>query len=59
MNESKLLKNHNKCPMVTTNLNEKKNAKFSVLQLVQILHSKSLGLFERQFLDYLIIINVP
>lgn len=24
MNESKLLKNHNKCPMITTNLNEKK-----------------------------------
>lgn len=24
MNESKLLKNPNKCPMVTTNLNEKK-----------------------------------
>lgn len=25
MNESKLLKNPNKCPMITINLNEKKN----------------------------------
>jgi hypothetical protein len=30
MNESKLLKNPNKCPMITINLNEKKiNAKIS------------------------------
>lgn len=60
MNESKLLKNHNKCPMITTNLNEKKMQNSQFCNLSKFYIQKPLGLWKTQFLDYhLIIINMP
>lgn len=46
MNESKLLKNHSKCPMITTDLNEKKMQNSQFCNLSKFYIQKAVGLFE-------------
>lgn len=59
MNESKLLKNPNKCPIITTNLNERKLQNSHGVATPNSTVKSKWCFSKIQFLDYLNIINVP